>query len=437
MNGSPGTEYGIVTIRALSSDAPRRRAVITGIGVVAPNGQDVDTFWRSIRDGQSAADWITQFDTTDCPYKIGAEIRGFDCSWFLDAKKTRRYDKSIKYAIIAAAKAITDSGVDMAALDPDRRGVVEGTTVSGMDSVFKAHLTYVRGDPKDINPIHIINAFAGEGSSAIALELGLEAHAVTLCSGCCSSNDAIGYALRMIQDDEADVMIAGGADANVIAPLWASFATLGVMTRRKENPKGAMRPFDRNRDGFVLADGAVFLVLEELSHALARGARIYAELLAHGRSCEAHHVVDLHPEGVGIVRAMEKAMKKARLEREEIHYINAHGTATKTNDPIETKAIKTFFGSHARRLAISSTKPITGHMMGSVAAAETAICALSLYHEIIPATINLTEPADGCDLDYVPNVSRPYPIKYALNLSSGFGGKNSCLVLGRYTPHAE
>lgn len=423
-----------MTIRALSSDEPRRRAVITGIGVVAPNGQDVDTFWSSVRDGRSAADWITQFDTTDCPNKIGAEIRDFDCSWFLDAKKTRRYDKCIKYAIIAAAKAVKDSGVDMAAVDPDRLGVVEGTTASGLDSVFKAHRPWVLGNLKNVNPIQVINGFVGEGSSAVALELGLHAHAITLCSGCCSSNDAIGYALGMIQDDEADVMIAGGADAHVMAELWACFASLGVMTRQTEDPKGSMRPFNRFRDGFVLAEGSVFLVVEELTHALLRGARIYAELLAHGRSCEAHHSVDLHPEGVGTVRAMEKAMKKARLEREQVQYINAHGTATKTNDPIETKAIKKFFGAHARRLAVSSTKPITGHMMGSVAAAETAICALSLYHEVIPATINFTEPADGCDLDYVPNVSRPLPIKYAMNLSSGFGGKNSCLVLGRYSP---
>jgi 3-oxoacyl-[acyl-carrier-protein] synthase II len=404
---------------------------------VAPNGQDVDTFWRSVRDGKSAADWVTGFDTDYCQHKIAAVVRDFDCSWFLDAKKIRRYDKSIKYAIIAAARAISDSGVDMKTLDPDRRGVVEGTTVSGMDSVFKAHTTYVQGDPSGVNPIHIINAFPGEGSSAVALELGLHGHVITMCSGCCSSSDAIGYALRMIQDDDADVMLAGGSDANVLAPLWASYASLGVMTKRKENPKGSMRPFDRHRDGFVLADGAAFLVVEELSHALARGARIYAELLAHGRSCEAHHVVDLHPEGVGIVRAMEKAMKKARLEREEVQYINVHGTATKTNDPIETKAIKKFFGAHAYRLAASATKPVTGHMMGSVAAVETAICALSLFHEIIPATINFTEPAEGCDLDYVPNVSRPYPLKIALNLNSGFGGKNTCLVLGRYSPDAE
>jgi 3-oxoacyl-[acyl-carrier-protein] synthase II len=209
------------------------------------------------------------------------------------------------------------------------------------------------------------------------------------------------------------------------------------MTKQRQNPKSAMRPFDRARDGFILSEGAVFVVVEERSHALLRGARIYAELLGHGRSCEAHHVVDLHPEGAGIVRAMEKSLRNARIAPGEVNYINAHGTATKMNDPIESKAIRLFFGAHADRLAVTSTKPITGHMMGAVGAAETAICALSLYHQVIPATINLSDPDDGCDLDYVPNRSRPYPLKIALNLNSGFGGKNSCLALGRHTPSAS
>lgn len=421
----------------MNINGQQRRAVITGIGVVAPNGQDVDTFWSSIRDGVSAADFVTQFDTTNSPHKIAAEVRDFDPTWFLDAKKTRRYDKSIKYGIIAAVKAMQDAGIQKEKVDPDRLAVAEGTTVSGLDSLVKAHRTYFEGDPEMLNPIHIINGYVGEGSSAIALELGLKAHAVTICSGCSSSNDAIGYALNMVQIDEADVVVAGGSDANLMAPLWASFASLGVMTKRKENPRQAMRPFDRHRDGFVLADGAVFMVVEELTHALSRGARIYAELLAHSRSCEAYHVVDLQPDGLGISRAMDKALRRACLAPEDVQYINAHGTATKTNELVETKAIKRFFGAHACRLAISSTKPITGHMMGAAGAVETAVCALSLHHQIIPATINLAEPEQGCDLDYVPCVSRPYPLRVALNLNSGFGGKNSCLVLGRYDAEHE
>lgn len=231
-------------------------------------------------------------------------------------------------------------------------------------------------------------------------------------------------------------MIAGGADANLLAPMWAGFEALGVMTQRRDDPKSAMRPFDRHRDGFILSEGAVFLVIEEMTHALGRGARIYAEVLGHGRSCEAYHVVDLQPDGAGIARAIGKALRNARIAPGEVDYINVHGTATQMNDPIESKAIRRFFGPHADRLAVTATKPVTGHMMGASGAAETAICALSLYHQVIPPTMNLREPDDGCDLDYVPNLPRPYPIRIALNLNSGFGGKNACLVLGRHPSSA-
>jgi 3-oxoacyl-[acyl-carrier-protein] synthase II len=408
-----------------------RRAVITGLGIVAPNGQDVDTFWRTVCEGISAASFATQFDPGDSPYRVAAEIRDFDFSLYLDGKSARRYDKSIKYGVAAASLALTDSRLRLETLDPDRVGIIEGTTVSGFESLFKAHNAFHR-DPQQVNPVNVVNGYCGEGSSMIALELGIHGHALTCCSGCASSNDAIGYALNLIQEDDADVMVAGGADANLLDPLWASFASLRVMTRCQDNPATAMRPFDRTRDGFVLGDGAVFLVLEELTHALNRRAGIYAEILAHGRSCEAYHPVDLHPEGVGILRAMEKAVRRSGRHRTEIDYINAHGTATATNDPIETLAIKRFFGEHARRLAISSTKPVTGHLMGGAGALETAVCALALQRQIIPLTLNLREPDERCDLDYVPGRSRPYPLRLAMNLNSGFGGKNSCLVLARF-----
>jgi 3-oxoacyl-[acyl-carrier-protein] synthase II len=416
----------------MHSNRNRRRAVITGMGVIAPNGQDLDTFWRTVRDGISAARRVTQFDVSQSPHQVAAEIPDFDSHWFLDSRKARRYDKCIKYALAAAILAIKDSGLALDSLNPDRLAVVEGTTLSGLESQIKAHVEYFEGDSDSLNPFHIINGYCGEGSSIIALELGLKGHAITLCSGCCASNDAIGYAAQMVQDDEADVMIAGGADANLLAPLWASFTALRVMTKRAENPAAAMRPFDRSRDGFVLGDGAGFLVIEELSHALSRGAKIYAEVLGHGRSCEAYHMVNLHPEGLGIVRAMEKALRRARLHPTEVEYINAHGTATKTNDPIETKAIKKLFGAHAARLAVSSTKPVTGHAMGGAGALETIICALSIKHQTIPPTINLEVADEGCDLDYVPNQPRAYPLKVVMNLNSGFGGKNSCLILGRH-----
>jgi 3-oxoacyl-[acyl-carrier-protein] synthase II len=233
----------------------------------------------------------------------------------------------------------------------------------------------------------------------------------------------------MIQDDEVDVMLAGATDDTLAEPMYGGFCLLRVMSRRNETPQQAMRPFDRERDGFLLGEGAAFLVLEELSHALARGARIYAEFAGHGRSCEAYHSTDTHPEGVGFGRSMEKALRRARIHPSEVDYLNAHGTATATNDPIETKAIKRVFGEHSARLALSSTKPVTGHLMGAAGAIETVVCVLAIREQEIPPTINMTEPDPTCDLDYVPNRPRPYPVKVAANLNAGFGGKNACLIL--------
>lgn len=374
---------------------------------------------------------ISHFDTDDFASKIAAEVKGLDWNRYFDSKKLKRYDKTIKFAVAAATDAVEDSGIDLSELDPDRKGIVEGTTVSGLQTVFKTHESYLSRGATVVNPVSVVNGYCGEGSSILALELGLHAHAITYCSGCCSSNDAIGYAAQMIQIDDADVMVAGGADANISRPLWASFNSLKVMTRSLDDPTRAMRPFDSRRDGFVLGEGGAFFVMEELGHALNRGARIYAEVLGHGRSCEAFHLVDLHPDGVGARRAMEKALRRSLLTPDEVDYINAHGTATRNNDPVETKAISGLFGRSSRKLAVSSTKPVTGHLMGAAGALETAVCALALHHQVIPPTINLDKPDEACGLDYVAGEARPYPIDVALNLSAGFGGKNSCLALGR------
>jgi len=411
-----------------------RRAVITGVGVLAPNGCDLATFWDAVVLGKSAAAVVTQFDTEDFASKVAAEVGPFDWSRYFDAKKQKRYDKTIRFGVAAAHLAIADAGVELTGIEPDRKGIVEGTTVSGLETVFRTHANYLADGPSVVNPISVINGYCGEGSSVLAYELGLHAHAITYCSGCCSSNDAIGYAAQMIQLDEADLMVAGGSDANISRPLWTSFNSLRVMTRNLDDPTRAMRPFDVRRDGFVLGEGAAYLVVEELSHALNRGARIYAEVLGHGRSCEAFHLVDLHPEGVGAAKAMEKALRRARLQPSEVDYINAHGTATKTNDPVETRAISRVLGDHRRRVAVSSTKPVTGHLMGAAGSVESVICALAIHHRVIPPTINLDTPDPECGLDYVPWKARPYPVDIALNLSAGFGGKNSCLALGRFDP---
>jgi 3-oxoacyl-[acyl-carrier-protein] synthase II len=400
------------------------------MGVVAPNGNDLETFWNAIRNGISAASQVTKFDTSKLPTQIAAEVKNFDPGRFMDSKTARRCDRCTQYGIAAATMAALDSRADFHALDPDRLGIVEGTTVSSMESVLRGYRNYMDNDGyKMLSPFTVINGYCGEGSSRIALHLGIKGHAITYCSGCASGNDAIGYAARMIEDDEVDLMIAGATDDLMIEPMYAGFCLLRIMSKRNDDPTGAMRPFDESRDGFVLGEGAAFLILEELAHALARGARIYAEVAGHGRSCEAYHPTDTHPEGLGFRRAIEKALRRARLHPSEIDYINAHGTATEANDPIETGAIKRIFREHAPRLAVSSTKPITGHMMGSAGAVETVIAALALQRQEIPPTINLTKAADGCDLDYVPGKSRPYPIRTAMNLSAGFGGKNSCLIL--------
>lgn len=418
----------------MSFNPQSRRVVITGMGVIAPNGCDLDSFWKSVVQGVSAADKVTRFDTSNVPTKIAAEIKGFDCGRYMDPKKARRYDLSIQYGVSAARLATQHAGIDFKTFDPDRAGIVEATSISGMESTLKAHTAFLAKGYKGMSPFTFINAYCGGGSGEIALELGIKGHAITYCSGSASGNDAIGYAMRMIRDDEVDIMLAGGAEAPLMEGFWNGFCVTKVMTRHNKIPQEAMRPFDREHDGFLLGEGAAFFVLEELSHALARGATIHAEALGHGRSCEAYHSVAPHPDGLGMIRAMQKALRDARLHAGEIQYINAHGTATETNDLVETRAIKKVFGEQAYRVAVSSTKPVTGHLLGAAGAVETAICALTLQHKMLPPSINLTEPADGCDLDYIPGPARHYPVRAVMNLNTGFGGKNSCLILGDFRP---
>ena len=409
-----------------------RRAVITGMGVIAPNGNDLATFWESIRDGRCAARTLTRFEAGHLPSRVAAEVRDFDLARYTDPKKVRRFDLSIQYALAAAKQAITDAGVDFHKCDPSRMGIIEGTSVSGMESSFKGQTAFEQRGYRGMSPFTLINAYTGGGAGEIALELGIRGHAASYSSGSASGNDVIGYALRMIRDDEVDVMVAGGTEAPILAPLWGAFCRTQVMSTRNETPESAMRPFDATRDGFVLGEGAAFVVLEELSHALSRGARIYAEVAGHGRACEAYHSVAPHPDGIGIRSAMEKALRDAKMAPGDVNYINAHGTATEMNDVVETKAIKALFGPHANRLAVSSTKPVTGHLLAASGAVETVVCALAMHHQIIPQTANLCVPDTECDLDLVAGTSRPYPIQVAMNLSVGFGGKNACLVLKRF-----
>jgi 3-oxoacyl-[acyl-carrier-protein] synthase II len=284
-----------------------------------------------------------------------------------------------------------------------------------------------------MSPYTFINAYCGGGSSEIAMELGIKGQVLTYCSGSASGNDAVGHAMNLIKMDDADVMVCGGTEAPIMEAFWNGFCVARVMTKCNDEPLTAMKPFDSRRDGFLLGEGAGFLVLEELSHALTRGAKIYAEIAGHGRSCEAYHSVSPSPDGAGATRAMEKALRSARVHPSEVQYINAHATATEANDVAETRAIKKIFNGHSRSVAVSGTKPVTGHLLGASGALETIVCALAIRNQEIPPTANLRQPADECDLDYVVEGSRRYPINVALNLNSGFGGKNSCLVLKRFT----
>lgn len=414
----------------MSVDCKQRRVVITGMGVISPSGRDLAGFWENVRGGVSAAAPIVRFDASKLPVKIAAEVKGFDVGQFLKDKKLSRFTLTVQFGVVAATLAVKDSGVDLASLDPDRVGVVEGTTVSGSESMIRLRDAFVGGHDnyRALHPYNVVACYCGEGSSTIGLHLGVHGHAVTYCSGCASGNDAIGYAAQMIRDDEADVVVAGGSE-EMVEMMHIGFCRLRAMSEKGGDPTRAMCPFDQSRDGFLLGEGSAFLVLEELSHAVGRGARIYAEFAGHGRSCESFHATDPHPEGLGYGRSLEKALRQARLNPTEVDYINAHGSATPLNDPIETLAIKRVFKDHARQLAISATKPVTGHLMGASGAIETVICALTIWRQEICPTINLEQPDPACDLDYVRKEARAYPVRVAVNLNAGFGGRYACLVL--------
>ncbi len=416
-------------VHAPSDD--RRRVVITGIGIISPNGQDIDTFWSAMQQGRSAAGKLTRFSNPGGPCQVAAEIEDFDPARYMEAKIAHRLDRCAQFSVAAARLAVADAGIDFQAIDPDRTGVVEATSLSNVEAAYKGRSAYDTRGHRSITPSMMVSGYVGSGSAEIANQIGCKGHAITCSSSSASGNDVMGYALSMLRHEDVDVMVAGGAETPLIDTAFAGFASARAMTRWKGEPREAMKPFDKNSDGFVMGEGGAYVVLEELGHALSRGARIYAEVLGHGRSCEAFHPMAPQPDGAGVVRAMQKAMRAAGVQPSAIDYINVHGSANAANDIAETRAIKTAFGPHARQVAVSATKPITGHPLAAAGALETVICALAIQRQLIPPTLNLRDPLSDCDLDYVPNKARPYPVRAALNLNSGFGGKTSCLVLAR------
>ncbi len=413
----------------LRSNDSKRRIVVTGMGVITGSGTDLASFWSNVSNGKSAASEIHSFNIEKLPTKIGVEVNQFAVSKYTKFPRAGRYDRSVQFSLAAASRAHADAGLIELSVDPTRIGVIEGTTISGMESILKANASLAKSYDR-IHPYNVVGGYFGEGSSAISIALQLRGHAMTYCSGCSSGADAIGYARQIIEDDEADVMLAGGSEA-LTELLHSGFCKLKAMTERNDDPTGAMRPFDQDRDGFVIGEGAGYLVLEELGHALSRGAKIYAELASHARVSEAYHSTDPHPDGLGYQRSISRALKKANTQADAIDYINAHASATPLNDPVESFAITTAFQGHAKNLQVSGSKPIFGHLMGAAGAVESIVTILSIHHAEIPPSINISRRDGRCRLDYA-ETKRPYPVEHALCLNAGFGGRYSCLYYRKW-----
>lgn len=411
----------------------KRRVVITGIGVVAPNGLDTATFWKNITEGKSGVRRFSAFDSSNYVCKIAGEVVGFDPAlYFKDPKSIKRSDRFMHFALAASKMAIEESSLQLDCIDRDRIGVSIGTGIGGLESMERAARRLIEQGPSRVSPFAITSMMGNAASSLVSLEFGLSGPSICIATACATSGNTIGEAFRAIQCGDADVFLAGGCEATITQLGVAAFSAMKALSLRNDDPEKASRPFDKNRDGFVMGEGAGVLVLEDLEHAQRRSAPIYCELVGYGCTADAYHVTHPHPEGRGVARAMNLAMEEASVNADEIDYINAHATSTYIGDICETLAIKKALGEAAHRVAISSTKSMMGHLLGASGGVELAICALAIKNGVIPPTINLEEPSPECDLDYVPNVAREKKIRVALNNSFGFGGHNTALIVKEY-----
>jgi 3-oxoacyl-[acyl-carrier-protein] synthase II len=409
-----------------------RRVVVTGVGAVTPIGNDVPSTWRALLAGTSGVATITRFDAGNLPVRIAGEVKGFALDGAADAREARRYSLFTHYALNAALEAVRSAGLDMAQEDPEQVGVVFGTGAGGLDLIFENHDTLRERGPRRVAPTLIANMIPDAAAGAIAIQLGAQGPNMAVTAACSTGGHSIGEAFETIRRGDAEVIIAGGSEAPIHPTIMASFATMRGLAGDNERPAYACKPFDARRDGFVLSEGAGAMVLETLEHAQARGAEIICELIGYGNSCDARDMVAADETGAGAARAMKMALRKAGIAPELVGYINAHGTGTPLNDASETAAIKSVFGAHAHRLAVSSTKSMLGHMMGAAGAVEALVCALALRDGRVPPTINLEQPDPRCDLDYVPNLARELRVEAALSNSIGLGGHNSALIFRRF-----
>ena len=409
-----------------------KRVVVTGIGVVSPVGIGKKAFWESLKSGRSGVGRITRFDPSEVPVKIAAEVKDFDPHQFMDKKLIKRTDRFSQFGIAAAKMAVEDSGIDLDKEDRERVTVFMGTAIAGGEFAEEQHTLLVKYGPHKVSSLLSIIFYNDSCVAQICIELGLKGGSLTLAGACAASSTAIAYAFNKIREGKADIILAGGVETPVIISFIATMSKLGAMSRRNNQPEKASRPFDRERDGFVVGEGSCVLVLEELNHALKREAHIYAELAGAGTSTDAYHITSPEPTAEQASRAMVLALTDAKLSPDQIDYINAHGSSTYANDIVETKAIKKVFGSHAYNLIVSSTKSMYGHPMGAAGAMDLASTCLAIEENIVPPTINYEFPDPECDLDYTPNHARTVRINAALSNSFGFGGHNTCIALKRF-----
>jgi len=417
-----------------------RRVVVTGLGALTPLGNTAEEFWAGLVQGRSGIGPITKFDAhaKDAhgayryPTRIAGEIRNFDPLSFVDKKEARRLDPYLQYAVASAVMAVQDAGVDVGKVDSARFGVIVGSGIGGITTLLEGEHVLQEKGPERVSPFLIPMLIVNMASGLVSMRFGAKGPNTSVVTACATGNHAIGDAFKVIQRGDADLMIAGGAEAIIVPLTMAGFCAMKAMTNRNDDPPRASRPFEADRDGFVPSEGAGIVVLEALEHARRRDARIYAEIIGYGASADAHHMTAPDPDGDGALRAMAGAMRDAGLEPTAIGYINAHGTSTPYNDKFETIAIKRLFGEHAGRLAVSSTKSMTGHLLGAAGGVEAIATTLALHHGILPPTINYEKPDPECDLDYIPNQARKQDVDFALSNAFGFGGTNATLAFKKY-----
>ncbi len=417
----------------MANDWTERRVVVTGLGVVSPLGNDLETFWSQLLAGQCGVDKIRSFDASGFDTQIAAEVKNFDPTpAFPSPKEIRRTDRFSQFGVYAGWQALRDSGMDLTQVNRDEVGVFFGSGIGGLQTTAEQHKILLERGPGRLSPFMIPMLILNMASGLFSMYYKLRGPNFATCSACATSSHAIGEAWRTIKMGDAQIIYAGGAEATIVPIGIGGFCAMRAMSTRNDQPKRASRPFDKERDGFVMGEGAGVLVLEELEHAKKRGARIYCEMVGYGNTADANHVTAPAPEGEGAARCMRMALRNAQLNPEDISYINAHGTSTPQGDIAETQAIKTVFGAHARKLAVSSTKGATGHMLGAAGGVEMAICAKAIQTGTVPPTINYEVPDPECDLDYVPNTARQREVNAVVSNSFGFGGHNASIVAKKF-----